>query len=405
MQKVTASISQPDDDATSPDTPATLRVGIAGFGNQGAIYARLLNEGRVDGMRLAAVSTRAQSKAAAIREAGARHFNDYREMLHSGEIDVVVITTPHHLHPEMATAALEAGIHTVLDKPAGIRPSDVTALNAVAEAHPELTFAMLFNNRANPLFQRVRDLVTSGELGSLRYTSWIVTHWWRPQAYFDQSAWRATWEGEGGGLLVNQAPHNLDLWQWICGMPERVFAKVGCGTHRDIAVDDQVHAIVDFGEGVTGHLLSATHDPAGTDRLEILCDAGKVVVTGSKDVTVYRFWKPEAELSATATADDVTRLTTGQFDSAELYSVETERFESAWGVQHADLLSDVASAILRGTPLLAPGVEGLNGVRLAAAMYLSGWTGREVVVDEVDAEYDVELDSRIAEERAGAPVA
>ena len=172
----------------------------------------------------------------------------------------------------------------------------------------------MFNQRNNPLYQRIKEIVDAGEIGAIRRTNWIITTWWRPQGYYDQSAWRATWGGEGGGVLVNQAPHQLDLWQWICGVPKSVYAKVAYGFRRDIAVEDEVTAVVDYGDGATGIFVTATHDLVGTDRFEILGDRGKIVVDGSKTATVTRLVKDERELSDAMGMDDVRKLFTGQLD-------------------------------------------------------------------------------------------
>ena len=212
-------------------------------------------------------------------------------MVTSGKVDAVVTTVPHYLHPEMAIYALAHGVHVLVDKPAGVYAKQVREMNEFAATKPELTFAIMFNQRTNNLYQRLKEIVSSGELGSIRRTNWIINSWWRPQSYYDQSEWRATWGGEGGGVLVNQAPHQLDLWQWICGMPKAISAKVIYGAHRDIAVDNDVTAVADYGNGATGVFVTCTHDVIGTDRLEIDLDGGKIVVEKSKTATVSRLNK------------------------------------------------------------------------------------------------------------------
>lgn len=298
----------------------------------------------------------------------------------------------------MGIAALNAGLHALVEKPAGVYTKQVAELNAVAASKPELTFAIMFNQRNNPLYRRLKEIVDAGEIGDILRTNWLITNWWRPQGYYDQSEWRATWGGEGGGVLVNQAPHQLDLWQWICGVPKSVFAKAAFGYRREIAVEDEVTALIDYGNGATGVFVTATHDIVGTDRFEILGTQGKIVVEGSKTATVTRLNKPEIELSAGMDMSDVMRLFMGEFDPAELYTTEVIEFESAWGGQHAGVLENFAQAILTGAELLAPGSEGINGVRLANAIHLSAWTGREV---DLDSDPDVYLDAlneHIAEE-------
>ncbi|GAA1837818.1 Gfo/Idh/MocA family protein [Microlunatus capsulatus] len=379
-----------------------VRLGIVGLGAQGSMYGRLIADGRVPGMVIGALC---DSDPEALARGQERHpgvpaHADYAALLASGDVDAVVTCVPHYLHPAMGIAALEAGVHALVEKPAGVYTRQVAELNAVAAQHPELTFAIMFNQRNNPLYQAIKKIVDSGELGAIRHTSWIITTWWRPQGYYDQSAWRATWGGEGGGVLVNQAPHQLDLWQWICGRPQSVYAKLGFGFRRDIAVEDEVSVMVDYGDGATGVLVTATHDIAGTDRFEILGDNGKIVVEGSKRATVTRLSKPEREISDSIDAAGAKLLFSGGLKTDQYLSTEVLEFESVWGGQHAGVLENFAANILDGTPLIAPGADGIHGVRLANAIHLSGWTGREVPLDLDEDLYLTELNVRIRAEGA-----
>jgi predicted dehydrogenase len=376
-----------------------VRLGIVGLGAQGSMYAQLIADGMVPNMELGAICETNPVMAEAIRSTYPRvsFYGDLSTMLDSGDVDAVVICVPPYLHPKVAIAALERDIHALVEKPAGIYTKQVRELNDYAANKPELSFAMMFNQRNNPLYQRIKQIVDGGELGKIRHTSWIITTWWRPQAYYKQSAWRATWGGEGGGILVNQAPHQLDLWQWICGLPRSVYAKVAYGFRRDLAVEDEVTALVDYGDGSTGVLVTAVHDLVGTDRFEILGDNGKIVVQNSKIATVTRLSRPEREISDEMSADDVRRVLTGQLDKDAFYASEVIEYESVGG-QHAGVLQNFAANILDGTPLIAPGLEGMNGVRLANAIHLSSWTGHEVPLDFDEDLYLSELNKRIREE-------
>ena len=199
-----------------------VRLGIIGLGAQGSMYAKFITDGMVPNMEIGAICDPDPAKAAIVQTEypGVPFFTDYIEMLDSGEVDAVVTCVPHYLHPEMGINALQRGIHALVEKPAGVYTQQVKELNAFAATKPDLTFAIMFNQRNNPLYTKIKEIVDSGDIGKIRRTNWIITTWWRPQGYYDQSAWRATWGGEGGGVLVNQAPHQLDLWQWICGIPE-----------------------------------------------------------------------------------------------------------------------------------------------------------------------------------------
>ena len=379
---------------------STVRLGIVGLGQQGGMYAKLISEGRVPHMSLGAICDTDAAKRDTIRSTypGVPVHEDYEAMLSSGDIDAVVTTVPHYLHPEMGIAALRRGIHALVEKPAGVYTRQAQELIDFAATRPELTFGIMFNQRMNPLYQRLKEIVESGEIGRVLRSSWIITTWWRPQGYYDSSAWRATWGGEGGGVLVNQAPHQLDLWQWICGVPQRVYAKLGYGVNRDIAVENEVTALVDYGDGVTGTFVTCTYDIAGTDRFEVLGDQGKIVVEGSRRAVVTRLRKPEPELSAGMDMADVLRLFSGEVDLDTLYTQETIELAAPFGQQHADVLENFALNVLDGTPLVAPGADGIHGVRLANAIHLSSWRGEEVPLDFDDREYLDLLNERIRDE-------
>jgi UDP-N-acetyl-2-amino-2-deoxyglucuronate dehydrogenase len=369
------------------------------LGAEGGMYARLLDDGRVPGMVIGAICDVERSKEASAQAFGVPFYTDYIAMLESGDVDAVVTTVPHYLHPQMGIEALKRGVHTLLEKPVGVYTAQAREVIEYAASHPELTFGVFFNQRTNPVYVDLKNLIASGELGALRHTSWIITTWWRPQAYYDQSAWRATWGGEGGGVLVNQAPHQLDLWQWLCGVPKSCFAKLSFGFKRDIAVEDEVTAVVDFGDGVTGTFMTCTNDLIGTDRLEMLFDQGKIVVDNSSTVTITRLSKPEGELSASLSPEDVGRLFTGALDTSTFMTTEVKTYDSAWGEQHCDVLRNFTAAVLDGGELIAPGADGINGVRLANAMHLSAWTGEEVDLVNFDEDrYLRELNQRIAAE-------
>ncbi len=378
----------------------TVRLGIIGLGQQGGMYATVIAQGMVPHMSIGAICDTDPAKRDLAREKypDVAVYEDYQAMIASGDVDAIITTVPHYLHPEMGIAALDRGIHALIDKPAGVYTKQAKQLIAFAATKPELTFGIMFNQRMNPLYQRLKAIVEAGEIGRILRTNWIITTWWRPQGYYDSSAWRATWGGEGGGVLVNQAPHQLDLWQWICGIPTSVYSKLGYGIGRDIAVENEVTAVVDYGDGATGTFVTCTYDIAGTDRFEILGDKGKIVVEDSKTATVTRLRKPEAELSAGMDMSDVMKLFMGQVDLNTLYTQETFEAESPWGRQHSDVLENFALNILDGTPLIAPGADGINGVRLANAIHLSSWTGREVPLDFDEDEYLTLLNERIREE-------
>jgi UDP-N-acetyl-2-amino-2-deoxyglucuronate dehydrogenase len=378
-----------------------VRLGIIGLGAQGGFYAALLSEGKVKHMNIGAICDidPAKKVVSAEKYPDVPFYDNYIDMLESGDVDAVITCVPHYLHPEIGIEALKRNIHALVEKPAGVYTLQVRELNEFAATKPNVAFGIMFNQRTNPLYQRVKEIIDNGEIGKIRRTNWIITTWWRPQGYYDQSAWRATWAGEGGGVLVNQAPHQLDLLQWICGMPKKVYSNVKYGYQRKIAVEDEVTVLLDYGNGATGVFVTCTHDVLGTDRFEILGDKGKLVIDDSKRITIKRLHKDEAEMSATMSMQDVMKIFMGQ-DQSEIYSEETLEFTSAWGTQHVAVLENFASHIVEGTPLLAPGADGIYGVTLANAIHLSSWLGEEVDIPFDEERFLQGLNKRVEEEES-----
>jgi UDP-N-acetyl-2-amino-2-deoxyglucuronate dehydrogenase len=379
-----------------------VRFGIVGVGTQGGFYARMLTENPPPGCVLGALADNDPARETSSRELyrNVPCFADWRELVASGQVDAVIVSVPHYLHPEVAMHCLNAGMPVLVEKPAGVYAKQVREMNECAAAHPEVPFAIMFNQRTNQLYQQVRDLVVSGELGEIRRSNWIINTWWRPDSYYQQSEWRATWGGEGGGVLVNQAPHQLDLWQWICGVPTKVYAKIRFGAHREIVVDNDVTMVVEYPNGATGTFVTSTHDPMGTDRFEIDLDGGRIVVDRSEKATVWRLHQNEATLNETMDMMALARLTMSNSaeGAASLYSEEIIESRDAWGVQHRTVIGNFGQHLLEGTPLLAPGADGIHGVNLANAALLSAWLGREVENPVDEDLFVAELNKRIADE-------
>jgi len=391
-----------------------IRYGIIGYGSQGSAYCNILTGTPAwtgfaaapipEHCALGAVCDIDPAKREAVKAKfpNVPIYEDYKEMIASGNVDAVITTVPHFLHHEIAIYAMEHGMHVIGEKPAGVRASDVQKMIDCAEAHPEVRFGIMFNQRTNVLYQKIREIVQSGELGQIRRSNWIINTWWRPDSYYRQSDWRATWGGEGGGVLVNQAPHQLDLWQWICGVPCKVYSENINGAFRDIAVENDVTILTTYPNGATGSFITCTHDAIGTDRLEIDLDGGKIVVEDSRKATVYRLAKDgkritEQYANANISTMEVSMLTKVN-GSGGLYEVETFENTDVWGKQHGTVMANFASHVLFGTELLAPGSDGILGVRLANASQLSAWTGMPVTLPCDEEAYNAELNKRIAAE-------
>jgi len=341
-----------------------VRIGIIGYGNMGTGHAKYLVNGEVQNAELTAVCDINPAKLEAAKKSfgdKVKLFSDADELIASGCVDGVIISTPHYSHPPIAIKAFEKGLHVLVEKPAGVYTKAVREMNEVAVKSGKV-FGIMYNQRTNPLYQKLRDLVKSGELGEIKRSVWIITDWYRPQSYYDSGGWRATWAGEGGGVLLNQDPHQLDLWQWICGMPKRVRAFCAFGKYHDIEVEDDVTAYVEYENGATGVFITSTGEAPGTNRFEISGDRGKIVAEDGK-LTFWRLRVSERQFN---------REYKGGFGEPECWKCEIPIEGRHTG--HAGITANWVNAILKGTELLAPGIEGINGLTISNAMHLSDWT-------------------------------
>ncbi|MBN2980203.1 MULTISPECIES: Gfo/Idh/MocA family protein [Cohnella] len=362
-----------------------VRFGIIGMGNMGSGHAASLMAGKIKGVALAAVCEASEARRQSIRETWPELavFETSRQLFESGLVDAVLIATPHFDHPTNAIAAFDHGLHVLIEKPAGVSVARVRPMNEAAAASGK-TFGIMYNQRMNPLYAKVRDLVVSGELGEIRRTNWIITNWYRPQAYYDSGTWRATWAGEGGGVLLNQCPHQLDLWQWTTGlMPARVRAFCHFGKYRNIEVEDEVTAYVEYANGATGVFITTTGETPGTNRYEVIGDRGKLVIEDGK-LHYWRLRESEPEFNARNTVS---------FAAPEVWRVDVGDFGPS--PEHVGLMQNFADAILRGTPLVAPGEEGMLGLSISNAMHLSSWQDRWVELPLDENEFERQLQARI----------
>ena len=344
----------------------TVRFGIVGVGNMGSGHVKTLYGGKINRAELAAVCDVKQERLNAVREIcgdNIAYYTDYNELLNSGKIDVVLIATPHYLHPVIAKAAFKAGVNVLSEKPAGVYTKAVREMNEEA-AKSGLQFGIMFNQRTTPSYKKAREMVQGGELGELKRMVWIITDWYRTQSYYDSGDWRATWAGEGGGVLLNQCPHNLDLWQWIMGMPKRVRATCYEGKYHNIEVEDDVTIEAEYENGATALFITTTGECPGTNRLEISGDRGKIVLDGRDGLKFWKLAVPEREHCFTAQQG---------FAKPEMEVLDVEC--PGESTQHAGILQNYTDALLDGTPLLAKGEEGINGLTISNAAFLSSWTG------------------------------
>ena len=369
---------------------SSIRLGIIGVGNMGSGHARSVLEGKCPDFELTAVADINPERLNWARENLSDRlacFPDAQSMLDSGTVDACIVAVPHYDHAPLAVACMEKGVHVMVEKPAGVYTGQARRMNEAAARHPEVVFGMMFNQRTNCVYRRLRELVHSGDYGQLRRANWIVTHWYRPQCYYDSGDWRATWAGEGGGVLLNQCPHQLDLWQWICGMPKSVQAHMRFGQWHDIEVEDDVTACMEYENGATGVFIASTGDAHGTNRLEIQMDRARFIVEDDR-LSMLEFDVSEPEWTRTNKAPFATM-------PAHEVKVETDGMNP----QHVGVLNAWGGAILRGEPLVARGEEGLNGLMLSNAMHLSAFLGKRVELPIDEDLYYNELMKRVAVSR------
>lgn len=343
---------------------ANVRIGVIGVGTMGSAHAEYLREGAIKGAELTAVLDISEERINWLEENvtdGVDIFTDEDSFFNSGLVDAVIVATPHYSHSPLAIKAFESGLHVLCEKPAGVYTKQVREMNEAAEKSGKV-FSMMYNQRTNPLYQKLRELIQTGELGEIRRINWLITNWYRSQSYYNSGGWRATWSGEGGGVLINQCPHQLDLWQWMTGMmPKRMRAFCYFGKHRDIEVEDDVTAFAEYENGATGVFITTTGEAPGTNRLEIAGDQGKVVVENGK-LDFWRLRVPEPEFN---------RDYQGGFGSPECWKVEIPIEGKETG--HRGITQNFVDAIVKGIPLIAPGREGIEGLSLSNAIHLSTW--------------------------------
>ena len=366
-----------------------VRLGIIGVGNMGSGHAANILAGKCPEIELTAVADRREARRQWAKDTlpeGTAIFEEGSDLIQSGLCDAVHICTPHYQHPTLAMEAFAAGLHVMCEKPAGVYTKAVREMNEAAEKSGKV-FAMMFNQRTNCVYRKMHEMVHSGQLGELKRVNWIITDWYRTQIYYDSGDWRATWEGEGGGVLLNQCPHQLDLLQWICGLPKTVQAFCQEGKWHDIEVEDDVTAYLQFANGATGVFVTTTGDAPGTNRFEVTGTLGKLVCENDK-LTFWKLAQDEREFCSTATEG---------FAQPQCQQVEVET--DGENLQHVGVLNAFAGKILHGTPLVAEGTEGLGGLTLSNAMHLSSWLGRAVDIPFDEELFLSELNKRRATSR------
>lgn len=372
-----------------------VKLGIIGMGNMGCKYAKMIKE-KVQELEIAAVTRirpENQEQMNRILPETCVIFSSAEELFDavkagSLSLDAILIATPHYAHQEQTITALKLGLHVLCDKPAGVYSRQGREMKEEADRH-SLLYAMMFNQRTNSIYRRMKELVEKETYGKIKRVNWIVTDWYRPDCYYQSSGWRATWEKDGGGTLLNQCPHNLDLLQWICGMPARVQGFCHEGKYHSIEVEDEVTAYLEYENGATGVFFASTGEAPGINRLEIsLEDALLVCEQGELKVCELGFHEPEYRKTAT----DCFKKLEGQWKKI----VCTDE-----NPQHIGILKNFADAVLNGEPLLARGEEGNKSLILSNAIYLSSWVKRMIEIPKEGTEYEKEFEKEFERELHG----
>ncbi|MBR2180332.1 MAG: Gfo/Idh/MocA family oxidoreductase [Oscillospiraceae bacterium] len=363
-----------------------VRLGIIGYGNMGNPVTKwVVKDKNCPEIEVTAICDWDEKRIETAKKDYAdydfKYFSDAEEMMKAGVVDAVYIAVPHYDHPVLAQKAFALGIHVMLEKPAGVYTKAIREMNAAAE-RAGVKFGMMFQQRTRPMYQKAKEILSSGVYGQIRSVNWLITTWFRSQQYYNSGSWRATWAGEGGGVLLNQCPHQLDLLAWLCGMPEEIYAKCSVAQWHDVEIEDDVIATLKYKNGAMGSFITSTGINPGTNRLEIALDKGTMIVENDK-VTIN-------ELSMSLA--DYTGINQPPLQITKI----NYEFPENKAPGHAIMLNSFAGAILRGEEMYAGAQDGLNELTLSNAMYLSSWTDSTIKLPMDEDFFYEELKKRIA---------
>ena len=365
-----------------------IRIGIAGIGFIAEEYIKLVTTGRIQNAEVRALSSRNHKHMEQVREKyqlDAALFTDYGEMLNSGLIDAVMICTPHYFHPSMAIRAIERGIHTMIEKPVGVYPEELDALMACVKEHPETKAGVLYCRRTSPVFAKIKKILDDGTIGSLKRVTWIVTNMYRTQAYFDIAGWRGTYGGEGGGLLMNQVSHHIDLLTWLCGFPKAMQAHCYTARERNIEVENEVSITMEYPGEAIGQFIASTRECPGSNRLELSGSRGQIVLDSEENLTLHILDIDEREFNAS------TKI---PFASIP-YKKEMYHFDLSYSTApQASIVNSFIASITEGTPIACPVEEAILSQQFIIGAYLSSWLERKLTLPVDGKTFTEELKKR-----------
>lgn len=371
---------------------AKIRTGIIGIGTMARAHLENLHQSERLSLDCVCDVVKEAADAAAAKY-GAKAYYDYHELIRSRLIDALIIATPHYFHTPIAIDALQAGIHVLVEKPIAVHVKDarkmIRAYDEAKKKKPDLVFEAMFMQRTYGYWKKIKEMIDGGQLGRLVRTTWIITDWYRPQIYYDTGSWRATWAGEGGGVLLNQCPHNLDLYQWLVGMPKRVTGFASLGKYHKIEVEDEVTAYFEHANGMVGHFITTTAESPGTNRLEIIGENGKLVFENGE----IAFFK-----NAHSMLDDI-KTSKERFGKVPNERLKVE-FTHHGEPGHRLVIENFGGAIAGKEALIAPAGEGYNSVALANGILLSSLTKRTVDFPIDEEAYEAKLNELISSSKA-----
>ncbi|MBQ7256316.1 MAG: Gfo/Idh/MocA family oxidoreductase [Abditibacteriota bacterium] len=354
-----------------------VKIGIIGFGNMGRGHAHYLMQNKISNANLVAICDLIKPQEKIYKDL--MFFYDYKELIDSGEVDAVIISTPHYFHTIIGRYALEKGIHTLVEKPISVHKADCEKL-IKAHTDKNVIFSAMFNQRTRTPYKKIKELIPT--LGNIQRLTCVSTDWYRTQAYYNSGSWRSTWEGEGGGVLLNQAQHQLDIIWWLLGMPGTVYANISLGKFHEIEVEDEVNAVFTYPNGAIGNFIASTGEFPGTNELEIQGDMGKLHFEGNKlqiwinneSSITYSQNSVNTPVKETKAKTSANYMATPKTEYSEIIFEEDENFL----IQHATITQNFVNAILYGEPLIAPGEDGINAVQICNGIIMSGITGKKI---------------------------
>ena len=360
-----------------------IKYGIIGINGMGANHANLLLNNKVINASLAAICDNNETFSKNFPEIP--FYNKTSDFFDKKIIDVAIISTPHRSHISLGKQALENNIDVIIEKPLAVTTRQCREFINCSKKF-DAKFGIMLNQRTNPAFIKLKDMIIKGELGKIHRYQWTITNWFRTDYYYNISDWRTTWKGEGGGVLMNQSIHQLDLCQWLFGMPDSVYTDMRLARFHNIEVEDDVTSIMKYKDGSKGIFTTTTGEAPGVNRLEIASDFGLVIFENNR-VT----WK---KINNSTT--DFIKNSKTLFDMPDVETIKFEfPIEEDQHIEHNRILQNFTNFLLGKEELHVPGDQGLNSVELINAMILSGLEEKEIKFPLDEKKYENKLNEMI----------